>query len=114
MRYGLYWAAAILALVTGGCASTDITYSYDPAFSFSDARTYAWAGPKAVGGNSLVDSNVRFVADNQLQARGFTLSTDRPALVAWVGYEPCMACFDGPLDLRVLTLNIARGDDRQM
>jgi hypothetical protein len=116
-------AAIVLGVaVVGGCStpgtskSTSVTYSFDPGFSFPDAKTYAWQTSKvSYGSNALVDANVRFLADRNFQAKGLSPAADKPALRAWVGSE---ADYYGGYygsgsgyELRVLTLNLARADD---
>ena len=119
MRAGLRYGAmtAILALVAaaGGCTTTsDVTYSYDPSFSFSGSKTYAWVKSRPYGHNALVEANVRFLADRDFQAKGLSLTADKPALLAWVGYEPDSYYYGSGSDLRVLTLNVARADDKEL
>jgi hypothetical protein len=57
----------LLVTVTAGCTttpSTSVTYSYDPRFSFSDSKTYAWVKSRSnYGYNALMETNVRFLAD---------------------------------------------------
>jgi|SRR5262249_44817131 len=124
MRFDLRYRAmaAILALVAaGGCSgiygdsSTTVTYSYDPAFSFANSKTYAWLkSAPSYGQNALVESNVRFMTDRDFQAKGLSLAPDKPALVAWVGYDSDYYGIysSTPYDLRTLTLNVARAEDR--
>ena len=124
MRLGLRHAAMTVVLVllaaAGGCStspSTGVTYSYDPRFSFAEAKTYSWVKRGGYGGDALVEANVRFVADRDFQAKGLTLTTDNPALLAWVGYEPNYysgGYFINSSDLRVLTLNVARAAGREL
>ena len=57
---------------------------------------------------------MRFLADRDFQANGLSLAADKPALLAWVGYEPDSYYYGGGSDLRVLTLNLARADDKEL
>ena len=117
LRYRALTAILLAAAAAGGCStmgtSTGVTYSYDPRFSFSDAKTYQWSSSRSTyGTNALVDANVRFLADRDLQAKGLSPATDRPALRAWVGYESDYYYSSGSgYDLRVLTINLARAED---
>ena len=124
MRLSLPYRAVTTILlcvaVAGGCSSTgtgtSVTYSYDPRFSFPDAKTYAWLSSRsAYGGYALVDANVRFLADRDLQGKGLSTTADNPALRAWVGYEPdYYSGYSGTgsgYELRVLTINVARAQD---
>jgi hypothetical protein len=62
-----------------------------------------------------VDANVRFLADRDFQAKGLALTPDKPALVAWIGYESDYGGYYGSsYDLRVLTLNLARAADNEL
>jgi hypothetical protein len=125
LRCGVVAAILLVVAAAEGCSSitsgTSVTYSYDPTFSFADSKTYAWVKPQAISGsNALLETNVRFVADHDLQARGLSLAADNPALLAWIGYDPDYYGSSytyyggGTYDLRVLTLNIARAADKQL
>jgi len=115
--------AGLALLVLGGCSSiygdssTTVTYSYDPAFSFADAKTYAWLKSTPMyGQNALVEPNVRYLTDRDFQAKGLSLTGDKPALVAWVSYDSDTygAYSSSAYDLRALTLNVARAEDRAL
>ena len=123
LRYGVMAMVVLLVAATGGCSTTPptgVTYSYDPRFSFADSKTYSWVKRgSSYGADALVEANVRFIADRDLQAKGLTLTANNPALLAWVGYEPYYyygGYFNSgsPSDLRVLTLNVARAADREL
>ena len=117
LRYSAMTAMLLLVAAASGCtttADTSITYSYDPSFSFSGPKTYAWVKSRPYGHNALVEANVRFLADRDFQAKGLSLTADKPALLAWVGYEPDSYYYGGGSDLRVLTLNLARADDKEL
>ena len=113
--------ATMLLLVAAivGCSTTpptSVTYSFDPRFAFSDSKTYAWVKSRSnYGYNPLVDANVRFLADRDFQAKGLALTPDKPALVAWIGYESDYGgYYSSSYDLRVLTLNLARAADNEL
>ena len=44
LRYSAMTAILLLVAAASGCTTTDtsVTYSYDPSFSFSGPKTYAW------------------------------------------------------------------------
>jgi hypothetical protein len=111
-------AAAVLAsVVLGGC-STSATYSFEPKVNFKDFKTYQWADPRqAYGQDSLTESNVRFVADRELAAKGLALKADKADLVIWVGGELDGGggySYSSAYELRRLTLNISRVDNKQL
>jgi hypothetical protein len=124
LRYSAVTAILLVVAVANGCSTapaTSITYSYDPTFSFSDSKTYAWVKPKSISGsNALVEVNVRFFADRDFQARGLSLTADKPALLAWIGYESGYYGYyysdygSSAYDLHALTLNVARAEDNKL
>ncbi len=124
LRYSAVTAILLVVAVANGCSTvpaTKITYSYDPTFSFSDSKTYAWVKPKPISAsNALVEANVRFLTDRDFQARGLSLKADKPALLVWIGYESGYYDYyygyygSSAYDLHVLTLNVARAEDNQL
>jgi hypothetical protein len=118
LRYSALRAILLVVAAVSGCSTasdTSITYTYDPTFSFPDSKTYAWVKPKSISeSNALVEANVRFLADRDFQARGLSLTADRPALLAWIGYEPGYYGSYYGYDLHVLTLNVARAEDNRL
>ena len=123
LRYSAITASLALLAALGGCSSmygdtsTSVTYSYDPAFSFANAKTYAWLKSTPVyGPNALVEANVRYMTDRDFQAKGLSLAPDKPALVAWVSYDSAYygVYSSTPYDLGTLTLNVARAEDRAL
>ena len=119
LRSSAALAAIILAFLTvGGCAGTGgstTTYSYDARFSFSESRTYRWSEAKpAYGQDSLLEANVRFLADRELQAKGLTSQAEKAALIVWMSYESNPNLYGYGYDLRALTLNVARPDGKEL
>jgi hypothetical protein len=121
LRYSAVTGSLALLAALGGCSSmygdssTTVTYSFDPAFSFANSKTYAWLKSTPVyGQNALVEANVRYMTDRDFQAKGLSLAPDKPALVAWVSYDSDYygVYSSTSYDLRTLTLNVARADDR--
>jgi len=110
MKTGLRFkalVAAVLAVVfIGGCAGSSATYSYEPQFSFAELKTYRWTEARLqYWGDSLLESNVRFLADRVLQTKGFASSTDKPDFIVSMRYE---GSYD---ELRTLTLYVSRADN---
>ena len=83
-RSGLV-SVAVLALSTWfGCATVDVQRDYDPEYSFSELKTYAWIeqtsgfqGPSGVG-NQLIDQRIHAAVDRALGAKGYQKSTTDP------------------------------------
>ncbi|MDH5221709.1 MAG: DUF4136 domain-containing protein [Betaproteobacteria bacterium] len=99
-------AIILIFLTVAGCAgigSPTTTYSYDPLFSFPGSKTYRWADAKPTSWRDpLVEANVRFLADRELQAKGLTPQLDKAALVVWMSYESSPNGYE----LRALSLNV--------
>ena len=119
LRYSAVTAILLVVAAASGCnttPNTSVTYSFDPSFSFSGPKTYAWVKSRTpYGPNALVEANVRFLSDRDFQAKGLTLTAGQPELVAWVGYDTDYYGYYGNgYDLRVLTINVARADDNQL
>ena len=110
-RYGWIAAVILAGVILGGCG-TAIKYSYEPRASFPELKTYQWAKANQVyRQDPLLEANVRFLADNDLERKGLTLKTDKADLFIWMGYE-----FDYnnySYELRMLTLNISRADNNE-
>lgn len=92
----------------GGCSTPyfglSVTYTYDPRFNFTQVKTYRWVDAPRYGGDSLLESNVRFLADQALGAKGFTSDVNKPDLLVSMRYEYQY----GTGWPRVLTLSISR------
>jgi Domain of unknown function (DUF4136) len=107
--------AAVLAVVfVGGCATplvgSSVTYSYEPRFSFAVLKTYRWAEAKPhYWGDPLLESNVRFLADGALQAKGFAANTDKADFIVSMRYEGSYL-----YELRALTLYVSRADNNEL
>jgi hypothetical protein len=100
--------AFLATLVIAGCATT-YNYAYDPATRFAELKSYAWASPQYYR-DSLVETNVRFIADPLLERKGFTQATDKPDIIIAIVYESEM--FGQGYELRMLTLKIYRVSDQ--
>lgn len=97
--------ALLATLVIAGCA-TSYNYAYDPTTRFAELKSYAWASPQR---DSLVETNVRFIADPLLEQKGFTRATDKPDIIMAIVYENEM--FGQGYELRMLTLKAYRVSD---
>ena len=108
---GLATAVILSLLFLGGCG-TSIKYAYDARTSFPELKTYQWA---ASGGiyrqDPLLEANVQFIADRDLGKKGLSRKADKADLIVWMNYE---AEYSKGYQLRMLTLNIARADNREM
>jgi hypothetical protein len=110
-RFGAVAAVILAIVIISGCG-TAIKYSYEPRTSFPGLKTYQWA--KATQGyrqDPLLEANVRFLADGDLEKKGLTLKTDKADLLVWMGYEFDYNNYD--YKLRMLTLNISRTDNNE-
>lgn len=88
LHYSATTAILLLVAAASGCTTatdTSVTYSYDPSFSFSGPKTYAWVKSRPYGHSALVEANVRFLADRDFQAKGLSLN----------GGQACSAPFSG-------------------
>jgi Domain of unknown function (DUF4136) len=121
LRSGAALAAVILVVVTvGGCAytgATTSTYSYDPRFNFPQSSTYQWGEAQPANRrDSLLEANVRFLADRELQAKGLTPRAEGAALLVWMSYESSTNIYSNRYghEVQALTLNVARADSKEL
>jgi len=90
---------------------TAITYSYEPRFSFPEARTYQWVKSRpAFRQDSLLEANVQFLVDRELEAKGLGARADKAVLKVWIGYQFDPEAYGYGNQLRGLTLNFSRAD----
>jgi len=118
MKSHLRLAAVVAALTVafvGGCSTygssgTSINYSYEPMYSFTGLKTYRWAEARpSPWGDRLVESNVRFVADRALEAKGLTSKADKPDVVISMSYAYAYS-----YELRSLVVEISRADRNEL
>jgi hypothetical protein len=108
-------AAALAAALLGACSSTpwtgsSVTYTYEPRYSFAEARAYRWLDARATYyGDPLLEANVRYLTDRLLQSKGLSAKPDAADLVVSIRYE-----LGSGYDLRSLILNIARADNGEL
>jgi hypothetical protein len=107
-------------VTVGGCASTGggtTTYSYDPRFNFPESKTYQWGEAQPANRrDSLLEANVRFLADRELQAKGLASQAQNAALIVWLSYESGSNIYGSGYghEVQVLTLNVARADGKEL
>jgi Domain of unknown function (DUF4136) len=71
-------------IILGGCYGAK--YIYDPGTNFSGLKSYAWttaSGPDRK--ESLVVTNIKFVADQVLEQKGFKKTSENPDLLISIG-----------------------------
>jgi uncharacterized protein YdhG (YjbR/CyaY superfamily) len=109
------WAAAVLPafFFLAGCG-TAIKYSYEPRASFPDLKTYRWAKADQVyyWQDPLLESNVRFLVDRDLEKKRLALKPDKADLIIWMAYE--LDYYSYSYNVRMLTLNISRADSNEL
>jgi hypothetical protein len=104
-------AVVLTAMVVGGCGPS-IKYAYDAGTGFPELKTYQWAASSGIYRlDPLLETNVQFLADKNLSRKGLTRKSEKADLIVWMNYE---AEYNQTFQLRMLTLNIARADNREM
>ena len=116
-------ALLLTVLILGGC--TSIKYSYDTGTDFSGLKTYAWAPAAGIygGQDSVLEANVRDLADQILGQKGFTKAAEKPNVFIFMTYEPELRfkIFEPEIgypqdthQLRMLTLNMYTSDKKEL
>jgi hypothetical protein len=99
-------------LSLGGC--TSIEHSYNTSTGFFGLKSYAWL-PSSVtygssaGPDSLLEANVKVLADQFLGQKGFTKVAEKPDLLISMNYEP-----ESSYGLQMLTLNIYKSEQKEL
>jgi hypothetical protein len=76
-QQGVLFVCLVLALT--GCAGLAVDTDYDPAFDFSNLKTFDWSPTQPDAAiDDLVEKRVRVAVNNELQARGYVLSSEAP------------------------------------
>jgi len=114
LRFAAVAAAFLAVALVAGCSTygrgASVTYSYEPLYSFSGAKSYRWADARPSSwGDPLVDSNVRYVANQVLAAKGLASKADKPDLVISTSYS-----FAYGHELRTLVIDISRADKNEL
>jgi hypothetical protein len=111
-RFVASMAVVLAAVFFGGCSTpmtgSSVKYSYDPQFSFQQAKTYRWA-ESGYGWDPLLEANVRFLSDRLFESKGLTRA-DQAALRVSIRYESSGYGHE----LRTLSLNVSRADTNQL
>jgi hypothetical protein len=108
--FGLAAMVILIAVFVGGC-SPSIKYAYDAGTGFPELKTYQWAASSGIYRlDPLLETNVQYLADKDLSRKGLTRKVEKADLVVWMNYE---AEYNKTFQLRMLTLNIARADNRE-
>ncbi len=72
---------AVILLFTG-CATFNVSYDFDPEAEFSLMKTYDWSPVQGITEkNELTVKQVKFAVNNQLKAKGFRLTSDKPDML---------------------------------
>jgi hypothetical protein len=112
-RFGSIFTILLAAgVILAGCA-TAINYSYDPAASFAGLKSYRWTTGMGQT-NDLVMKNVQYQADQILEKKGFSKTTENPDLLIWVNYENEIGINQYGYQLRMLTLGVQKADSKQL
>jgi hypothetical protein len=106
-----------LASLAGGPAltacSSSMKYTYDPGVSFSGPKTYQWATQPSYSSSqdSLLEANVRFLADKDLAAKGWTKAEQGELVFSINGNYPYYYTYESRWVLTQLELRAVRRDD---
>ena len=102
------------SFMLAGCAAT-INYTFDPTASFAGLKTYTWTTAGTLGQTSdLVVKNVQYLADQVLEKKGFSKTTENPDMLIWVNYENEIGINQYGYQLRMLTLGIQKAGGKQL
>jgi hypothetical protein len=115
-RFGWMVAVVLAVLIAGGCAKgIGIKYSYDIKSSFSGLSTYNWEpSTTPYRQDYLLETNVQFLADQTLEKRGFNRTAEKPELLISMSYEHEVTVTKYNYQLRVLTLNIYKSENKEL
>jgi hypothetical protein len=111
---GLIWAMVLAVLIMGGCAKA-IKYSYDINTSFSGLNGYKWEpSSPPYRQDSLLEANVRFFADQDLEQKGFNKTSEKPDLLVSMSYEHEVINSKYIYQLRMITLSIYKSENKEL
>jgi hypothetical protein len=100
-------------IISVGCGG--IKYSYDPGTTFSGLKSYTWTVSSfSAWKNPLVEVNVRFVADQVLEKKGFKKTSEKPDLLISINYDSKINSNYEFYQLRMLTLDIYRAETKEL
>ncbi len=89
-------------------------YTYDPGVNFSGPKTYQWAAQSSYSSSqdSLMEANVRFYADKDLEAKGWTKAPEQAALIFSINDNyPYYYSYESRWVLTQLELRAVRRED---
>ena len=114
-RLALIVTVVLAVLIMGGCAAT-MKYSYDTRTDFSGLKSYGWVPSSVtyVGAGSLLETNVRVLADQSLEQKGFTKVPGKSDLLISMNYESEASSSQYGYQLRTLTLNIYKSEQKEL
>jgi hypothetical protein len=114
IRFGSIAVVAMAVLIMGGCA-TAIKHSYDAGISFTGLKSYAWEPSSALySRDSLLETNVRFFADQVLEKKGFSKNPEKPDLLITMSYEYEIGNYQYDYQLRMLSVNVYEFQNKEL
>jgi Domain of unknown function (DUF4136) len=113
-RFGLIGAVVLAVLIMGGCAKA-IKYSYDISTPFSGLNSYKWEpSSPPYRQDPLLEANVQFFADQALEKKGFSKTSEKPDLLVSMSYEYEVSNSKYNYELRMMTLNIYKSENNEL
>ncbi|MGO9612800.1 MAG: DUF4136 domain-containing protein [Dissulfurispiraceae bacterium] len=113
-RLAVIGTVFLAVLIMGGCA-TSIKYSYDTRTGFSGLKSYKWTPLSAMRWqDSLLETNVRVLADQLLEQKGFSKLPDKSDLLISISYESEYVSSHYDYQLRMLTLDIYKSEPKEL
>ena len=107
--------AALAGITTLTACSSSMKYTYDPGVNFSGPKTYQWAAQPLYSSSqdSLMEANVRFYADKDLEAKGWTKSEQAEIVFSINDNYPYYSSYESRWVLTQLELRaVRRGDGK--
>jgi hypothetical protein len=114
VRFGSTITVLLAAsVILAGCAAT-INYTFDPTSNFTGLKTYSWTTAGTLGQTSdLLVKNVQYLAEQALEKKGFSRTTENPDMMIWMTYENEIGINQYGYQLRMLTLGIQKAGGKQ-
>jgi len=104
----------LAVLIMGGCATT-VKYSYDVRAGFPGLKSFKWVPSSAISSqDSLLETNVQFLAEQLLEQKGFTKVPEKSDLLISMNYESEYTSSRFGYQLRMLTLNIYKSEPKEL
>lgn len=120
IRFVLTATVVWFFLIIGGCVNTNTTtinHSYSMGENFMGLKNYKWIPASILveaRKNSLVDENIQFIADQELKLKGFKKSDEKPDLGISIDYDYEIVRPRYNYQLRMLTLNVYRSENKEL